>query len=101
MEKTAMSDFDVFAPTQGAVTPEQRNMLRRQHQAQQDATLAALGSPAGRAWLDAILAREYARPSYIPGDDFASTAYRQGRIAVLREIAEQLHAASQPVPTGE
>jgi hypothetical protein len=96
-----MSDFNVFAATPGGVTPDQRARLLKQSRAQQDATLAALGSPAGRAWLDGLLAREYARPSYVPGDDFASTAYRQGRVAVLREIAEQLHAASQPFPTGE
>jgi hypothetical protein len=96
-----MSDFDVFAATPGAPTPDQRARQAKQRQAQQDATLAALGHPAGRAWLDALLAREYARPSYVPGDDFASTAYRQGRISLAREIAEQLHAASQPTPTGE
>jgi hypothetical protein len=95
-----MNDFDVFAPA-GAVAPAQEAQRARQRQAQQDAILAALGHPAGRAWLDRVLQQEYARPSYLPGDDFPGTAYRQGRIALAREWAELLHAASQPAPTGE
>lgn len=101
-----MTDFNVFHPT--AIGAEAQDIIERGQQAirrleqeRRAAILAALGHPPGRAWLEALLAREYARPSYQPGDDFASTAYRQGRIAVLREIAEQLHAASQPIPTGE
>lgn len=95
-----MNDFNVFTP-QADTWPARAERQAKQREAQQASLLAALGHPAGRAWLDALLAREYARPSYVPGDDFAGTAYRQGRIAVLREIAVQLHAASQPTPTGE
>jgi len=69
---------------------------QRQRQARQHALVAALGHPAGRAWLDAMLAEEYRRPSYMIGDSFDAVAYRQGRVAVLRELAEDLHRATQP-----
>ena len=88
-----MSEFDVFAGPPDAVqgAPER--------QAQRDALVAALAHPAGRAWLDAMLAAEYARPSYVPGDTFDAAAWREGRKALLREIAEQMHRATNPTPT--
>lgn len=65
-----------------------------------DALLAALAHPAGRAWLDRTLAAEFARPSFVPGDAFADAAFREGRKAILREIAERLHRLTTPTRTG-
>lgn len=98
-----MSDFDVFKQTPGGMInlPEMVKRDREAREAAQAALLAALGHPAGRAWLDARTAAEWARPSFVPGDNHADTAFREGRKSILREIAEQLHAASQPTPTGE
>lgn len=51
-----------------------------------DATLALFSTPAGRAWLAMAQAREHARPSYQPGDEFDHVAFREGRKAMLAEI---------------
>jgi hypothetical protein len=55
--------------------------------------LAALGSPIGIRWLELRLAEEAGRPSYMPGDDHATTAWREGRKAMLRDLYQELKAA--------
>ncbi|MBR0651349.1 hypothetical protein GXW78_16875 [Roseomonas terrae] len=94
------ADFNVFDPSApgGAEQAQRAQQARQQRHA---AVHAALSHPAGRAWLNAMLAEAYARPSYAPGDTFDAVAYREGRTAVLREIAQDLHAADQPTHTGE
>lgn len=97
-----MSDFNVFAPLPtGDTWPARAEREAKQRAAERDALVAALGHPAGRAWLEARTAAEWARPSFMPGDNHADTAFREGRKSILRELAEQLHIASLPTPTGE
>jgi hypothetical protein len=49
-----------------------------------DRLRAALGKPPQIAALQELLAHE--RPSYFPGADFATTAYAEGRKALLRDL---------------
>lgn len=61
-----------------------------------DMTLALLSTPTGRAWLAAAQAREQARPSYQPGDAFDQVAWREGRKAMLVELARLSDPTRQP-----
>lgn len=88
--------FNPFDPAAPATLAEQRaqEATERQAEARRAATVAALGHPAGRAWLADRLAEETARPSYSPGATFDLVAYREGRKAILRDLAADL--APQP-----
>jgi hypothetical protein len=77
--------YDTFATPASAAPPggAERDPRRT-------STLAALNTPAGRAWIQARLTEELARPSYVPGTSHDHAAYAEGRKAVLREIAAEL-----------
>jgi hypothetical protein len=53
-------------------------------------THAALGHPAGRAWLKHVVEAERRRPSYVPGNDLGEAAYYEGRKAMLADIERWL-----------
>lgn len=91
--------FEIFGP--GAVgtmhDARKRAEAKRAARAEQDQLLiAALGHQAGRRWLERMLEEEARRPSYVPGDSFDATAWREGRKAILRETLAQLDRALQP-----
>ena len=85
----AFNPYDAFT---GGPPPAGQIGDREQRRA---ATLSALNHPAGRQWLQARLAEETARPSYIPGTPHDQAAYAEGRKAMLREIAAELFQAPQ------
>ena len=76
--------YETFAPAAREAEPASDRERRRA------STLAALNTPAGRAWMQARLTEELARPSYVPGTTHDQAAYAEGRKAVLREIAAEL-----------
>jgi hypothetical protein len=88
-----------FNPLSNAAPPAADPDAERRAQAvSTGATRAALGHPAGRAWLQARLLQEEARPSYLPGRCFDEVAWREGRKALLREIARELFPETAPNP---
>lgn len=64
-----------------------------QREAERALLVLALGTPAGQQWLQRRLSRELSQPSYLPGDEAAAVAYREGRKAMLQDLARELHAA--------
>lgn len=78
------STFDLAA----VKAHQQREVEKRQAQAQDLAR--ALGGPIQRAALEQLIAEEEARPSFLPGDVFEDTAWREGRKAMLRDLLRQI-----------
>lgn len=58
--------------------------------AAREAVRAALAHPAGRAWLRGAIARADAAGAFRPGDALDTVAWREGRRALLRELAAAL-----------
>ena len=79
------SPFDP-APAQ-AIVEDARQRERRA------LLLAALGHPGGTRWLELRLAEENGRPSFMPGDEPADVAWREGRKAMLRDLCQELKTA--------
>lgn len=76
--------WDVFAPLGGPVI----NMPEEARKREADAAelRAALGHPAGRAWLDRAIAKLDARPIYTPGVTLDMAAFREGQRQLLRDM---------------
>ena len=55
--------------------------------------LAGLGHPGGTRWLELRLAEELRQPSYMPGDDPATVAWREGRKSMLLDLHQELKTA--------
>lgn len=85
-------------PDDPRLKPLQDAARRHQAETQGNAltlTRTVFGTQAGQAWLAMMAQHELARPSYRPGDAFDHVAYREGRKALLREIAATLTAQDQ------
>lgn len=84
-----MSDFNPYEAL-GFNMLERARAENDARLARYTATRAALGHPAGRAWLQARLAEELARPSYEPGLPADQVAFREGRKDLLRELEREI-----------
>lgn len=82
---------DTFSPFDRAGAPAIVEHARQRER--RASLLAALAPPAGQRWLELRLAEELAQPSFLPGDDPATVAWREGRKAMLRDIQQELKAA--------
>jgi hypothetical protein len=59
---------------------------------------AAFATPAAKAWLRARYLEEVTRPSFSPGMDFETVAWREGRKAILRELVNDVFPATPATP---
>lgn len=77
-----------------AQAEEQHRAEAQKREAEAAQLRAALGHPAGRAWLNAMIERLDAQASYRAGDSLDVVAWHESRRQMLRELRRALDAPS-------
>lgn len=97
-QRPAPGAWDPFAPEVAAgVNAELRVKLEQDAQARRQLLVAIFGPPHARAWLEQTVQREAeAFAAWRPGQERELLTWSSGRLAVLRELLEQVNDATRP-----